>query len=425
MESLLPELLLYIFEYVPKLLDKISWSLTTNAIFYVLHNKIHTHKSKFIEAYFKNKSYSNIEKIIYQYCYDGYSHLIDKKHIVKSADTSNLSTIFARYGNVDLMELLHQNGGHINKDSISYVAAQYGQMQILCWAKNNDCLMNAHVCGSAAFCGHFEILKWCYENGCPLHGECLLEENNIYHNGRILDKKSDKKVTAYVNACDNAAQNGHLEIIKWATENGCPWSVHTIFSSVYSGKLEILKWLRENGCEWNATICLNAARNGYLEILQWVYQNGCPWDDRTCAEAAENGHLEILQWVHQNGCPWNFRTCSYAALNGHFEIIKWARENGCDWNCWTCVYAAYGGHLEILQWIRQNDCEWNKEVISYAAESGHLEIIKWATINGCEWDPNAYRYASKNGHKEIVEWIENNHYECDFNSSQESVFRWC
>ena len=50
---------------------------------------------------------------------------------------------------------------------------------------------------------------------------------------------------------------------------------------------------------------LVAARGGHLEVLQWAHENGCPWNEWTCTEAAKGGHLEVLQWAHQNGCPWN------------------------------------------------------------------------------------------------------------------------
>ena len=46
-----------------------------------------------------------------------------------------------------------------------------------------------------------------------------------------------------------------------------------------------------------------AAENGHLEVLRWLRENGCPWDFTTCSSAAKNGHLEVLQWACENGCP--------------------------------------------------------------------------------------------------------------------------
>jgi len=34
--------------------------------------------------------------------------------------------------------------------------------------------------------------------------------------------------------------------------------------------------LRENGCNWNGGTCSAAAENGHLSVLQWARENGCP-----------------------------------------------------------------------------------------------------------------------------------------------------
>jgi len=46
-----------------------------------------------------------------------------------------------------------------------------------------------------------------------------------------------------------------------------------------------------------------AAGGGHLEILQWAREYGCPWDEGTCYNAARGGHLEALKWLRDNGCP--------------------------------------------------------------------------------------------------------------------------
>jgi len=50
---------------------------------------------------------------------------------------------------------------------------------------------------------------------------------------------------------------------------------------------------------------MEAAKGGHLEVLKWARENGCPWDEWTCAYAAEGGHLEVLKWARENGCPWD------------------------------------------------------------------------------------------------------------------------
>jgi hypothetical protein len=37
---------------------------------------------------------------------------------------------------------------------------------------------------------------------------------------------------------------------------------------------------------------LVAAENGHLEVLKWARENGCPWDESTRQRAASKGYVE-------------------------------------------------------------------------------------------------------------------------------------
>ena len=72
-----------------------------------------------------------------------------------------------------------------------------------------------------------------------------------------------------------AVIGGHLEVMKWLKEDGCPVvNYHAIFAA-QDGQLEVLKWLKENGCALNA-LCLVCAQRGDLEMLKWLHEHGCP-----------------------------------------------------------------------------------------------------------------------------------------------------
>ena len=76
------------------------------------------------------------------------------------------------------------------------------------------------------------------------------------------------------------------------------------------------------------TTCAAAAENCHLDVLKWLRSNGCLWDQDTCESAAWNGHLEVLEWARSNGCLWDSWTCGYAAEGGHLEVLEWARAPG-------------------------------------------------------------------------------------------------
>jgi len=103
-----------------------------------------------------------------------------------------------------------------------------------------------------------------------------------------------------------------------------------------------------------------AAWGGHLEVMKWAREHGCPWvevDDVDaeyimicCAGAAVGGHLEVLKWLREHDCPWD--ACTVRAPQG-MGIWSWAREHGCLWDAETTKSAAVGGHLEVLRWARE------------------------------------------------------------------------
>ena len=50
-----------------------------------------------------------------------------------------------------------------------------------------------------------------------------------------------------------------------------------------------------------------AARGGHLDVLKWAREEGCPWDGWTTHFAEFGGHLEMLLYARQAGCPYDDR----------------------------------------------------------------------------------------------------------------------
>ena len=69
---------------------------------------------------------------------------------------------------------------------------------------------------------------------------------------------------------------------------------------------------------------------GHLEVLQWAREHGCPWDKMTCQYAARFGQLEVLQWVRENDATgevwseWCVRT--FAGVPRMVEVLTWVDE---------------------------------------------------------------------------------------------------
>jgi hypothetical protein len=104
---------------------------------------------------------------------------------------------------------------------------------------------------------------------------------------------------------------------------------------------------------------ITAARKGSLIELKYAHENGCPWSEYTCVFAAEGGHLDCLAYAHENGCEWDKSTCYFAAAGGHLDCLTYAHENGCEWNVLTCIRAASKGDVDCLKYALDNGCVWD------------------------------------------------------------------
>ena len=132
----------------------------------------------------------------------------------------------------------------------------------------------------------------------------------------------------------------------------------------------MLKWLRANGINWNEKVCLVAAMNGHLEVLKWAREKGCPWDLQSCEEENYDFWLNSELFM-----PCAHHTLSIAAKD-QLAILQFAVENGGTFHPETPRDAARGGHMETLKWAIANGCSWHPETTRDAARGGHTETLK-------------------------------------------------
>ena len=59
--------------------------------------------------------------------------------------------------------------------------------------------------------------------------------------------------------------------------------------------------------------CSAAADNGHLPVLQYSHENGCPWDYGTCLNVGYYKHWDCLQYAVDNKCQgWEEHAEEYA-----------------------------------------------------------------------------------------------------------------
>jgi hypothetical protein len=160
--------------------------------------------------------------------------------------------------------------------------------------------------------------------------------------------------------CRQVARTNKLELLEWAREEKkCEWNQWTINLAARQGNLEMVKYCVANECPVDENACGFAAENGHLEVLKYFHEEAkAPWDASTAAWAAENGHLHILEYlVERKYDEYSGYACWYAAKFGHLDCLKYLHETAkAPWDSWAIREAHKKNKTECVQYLLENNC---------------------------------------------------------------------
>ena len=160
--------------------------------------------------------------------------------------------------------------------------------------------------------------------------------------------------------CSQVAKTNKLELLKWIREEKkCKWAGATIYMAASQGNLEMVKYCVANECPIDAFACEYAAENGHLEVLKYLREEvKAPWDWGTATRAAENGHLHILEYlVERKYDEYDEFACQWAAMNGHLDCLKYLHETAkAPWDYRAVQVAHRNDHPDCLQYLLDNNC---------------------------------------------------------------------
>ena len=102
--------------------------------------------------------------------------------------------------------------------------------------------------------------------------------------------------------CTKPASKEDLASLRCLRDNGCPWDGYLclLFASGV-GHLPVAQYcVEEQSVALNDLVTSNSAMNGHLQVLKWARQNDCPWDSTKCrADAERKGHAEVVNWIDE------------------------------------------------------------------------------------------------------------------------------
>lgn len=273
-----------------------------------------------------------------------------------------VTRLVAATPNVELMIWCGEEGFLLDPNAISQ-AARFGHLKMIQYLRIIGSEWDDAICEIVAQNGYLEVLKWCFEQGCPL---------------------PNRNTTSLI---ELAADRRHFHVVQWLHSQGFPLTAEVFASAASTGLLSLLQWLYDLKCPWDSRACLYAAKNAHFTCLQWLRLNNCPWDERTCALAAGEGYFGMLQWCFENGCPWDSETCvNIIIFHGHTHpMYAWCRERGCPLDAYVFARVAMHQPLEIIEWLYAQNCPWDRDTFDGAAFICDLPLMKWLRLRNCPW----------------------------------------
>ena len=107
-----------------------------------------------------------------------------------------------------------------------------------------------------------------------------------------------------------AASVAPIEMLKYMRNDGCddPHPQLALMHAAGNNRREVLEWLlAEFGSMYalRPRVAWAAARHGHIELLKWLRERGCPWDNSVALAAVQHaitdGSMRPLRWVAANG----------------------------------------------------------------------------------------------------------------------------
>lgn len=202
---------------------------------------------------------------------------------------------------------------------------------------------------------------------------------------------------------DEAARNGHVEVLKVLLAHGVRCSSQGADWAVGNGHIAVVDELWASG-----TICSSwgagaAVRNGHLDMVLYLEARGMKWSASDPGLAAAHGHADVVRYLLAQHAHGLSDAANPAAENGHLEVVRILREYGIHCTSQGADGAAANGHLHVVRDLRAHRIHCTSRGADRAAAHGHLEVVRDLRAHGIHCTPGGgANWAAGNGHLAVV-----------------------
>lgn len=198
---------------------------------------------------------NDVIKVIYSFSDDCTKEVLAITYPNLFNKQNNLVSLAAKFNHLNLLKWLNNNKYKFTSD-VCFYASLNDNLEMLRWAKRSDCKWSINIVHNAIRDDNLVILKLIHEFGSfpKYNNMCVLAAEYGHLDIIIWARSVNYRCNSFV--CSTAAEYGHYHIVKWYVDNvGCKWNPYVYNYALNNGNLEIIGLLEEKGC--------HHYRNGY------------------------------------------------------------------------------------------------------------------------------------------------------------------
>jgi len=173
-------------------------------------------------------------------------------------------------------------------------AARGGQLELMKWLHLDlGYCWNGGACSMAAGNGHLHVLKWLYHDA-----RAISDDEDLYEADANPQPWPREMIW-------RAAHGGHLDVLVWINDTinrlGFWARAGDCDEAAKIGRLDILQYAYSKGVTITEAAARNAAENGHLHILKWMRNAlgaSVVHAEVAFQHAVRRGQLEVLKWGH-------------------------------------------------------------------------------------------------------------------------------
>ena len=122
---------------------------------------------------------------------------------------------------------------------------------------------------------------------------------------------------------------------EWCLERFFPWDrKHACLFFAANGFLPMLEFAHAHGCKWNDNYCGLVAQNGHVDVLKWAHDlnpKNMTKFDAISACTVMSQQIEVLKWVIETGYVLK-EYIYHDALHHSPQVLIWLSRNDPNWN---------------------------------------------------------------------------------------------